>query len=73
MEDFNTYTKYGMTLKRDSTTFCVYRDRYNYSIMSIPYGFGEIESIIWQGVNLHVRTDEGVLFLFSDFYTYERI
>lgn len=73
MEDFKTYANYGMTLKRDQTSFYVYKDRSNYFIMSISYGYGVIDSIIWQGVTLHVRTNEGVLFIYRDFYTYEII
>ncbi len=64
---------YGMTEKWSCTTFRIYKKRCDYYTLSIPGGFGEITNIIWQGAHLHVRTDEGVLFIFSDFYTYERI
>jgi hypothetical protein len=73
MNNFLAFADYGMVEKLDSISFRVYKDRHDYINMSIPYGFGEISSMIWQGSRLHLRTDQGVLFIFSDFGDYERI
>ena len=73
MENFLAYADYGRVEKLDAISFRVYRDRYAYTTMSITYGFGEISTIMWQGSRLHVLTDQGVLFIFSDFWEYERI
>ena len=73
MNNFLAFADYGRAEKLDSFSFRVYKNRHDYTNMSIPYGFGEISSIIWQGSRLHLRTEQGVLFIFNDFGDYERI
>jgi hypothetical protein len=73
MEDFFEYADYGRVEKLDSLGFRIYKDRFNNYHMSIPYGFGQIAHILWQGSRLHVHTDQGVLFIFNNFWDYERI
>lgn len=40
-------------------------------IIPIPENEGKVQSAIWQGNKLHIRTDKGVR-IYDDFYSYRR-
>lgn len=40
-------------------------------IIPIPESEGKVQSAIWQGSKLHIRTDKGVR-IYDDFYSYRR-
>lgn len=73
MNSFKDFANYGLTEKMNSCTFRVYKNRNDWWTMCIPVNTGDITSIIWQGQRLHVRTDMGYTFIFSDFNTWEWI
>jgi hypothetical protein len=71
--EFLEYAQFGFTEILANQNFRVYKDRWNWRIMCVPYGFGDVSSVLWQGANLIVRTDRGVTFLFDDFNDYIRL
>lgn len=71
--EFLEYAQFGLTEKVGNQSFNVYKDRWSPKIMCIPYGFGDVDSVLWQGENLIVRTDRGVTFIFRDFNDYIRL
>ena len=73
MKSFQEFADYGLTEVLNSSAFRVYKNRYDWWVMCIPVNTGNINNIIWQGSRLHVRTDRGSVFIFSDFNEWERI
>lgn len=71
--EFLEYTQFGFTEILANQSFRVYKDRCNWRGMCVPYGFGDVVSVLWQGTNLIVRTDRGVTFIFNDFNDYTRL
>jgi hypothetical protein len=73
MNNFKDFANYGYTQKLNASSFRVYKNRNDWWVMCIPWNTGDITSIIWQGLKLHVRTDMGYTFIFSDFNDWEWI
>ena len=71
--EFLEYAQFGFTEILANQNFRVYKDRWNWRIMCVPYGFGDVVSVLWQGASLIVRTDRGVTFIFDDFNDYIRL
>lgn len=71
--NFAEFRAFGLTEKRSTYEFRIYKNRYDFWNMSIPVGTGDITSIIWQGESLLVTTDKGWRYVFTDFNTWQAI
>lgn len=71
--DFLEFAAFGLTQITGTSEFRIFKDRYNWWNMCIPCGTGRIDSVLWQGMNLIVSTDQGCVFIFDGFNSWTRI
>jgi hypothetical protein len=65
--NFSEYRAFGFTQITSNSEFRIYKDRYSWWNMCIPVGTGKIISVVWQGENLIVSTDQNWTYLFNNF------